>query len=199
LDNNKIKLPLDREHPSQANFEGFIQDCWKNKRQWLHLGLDHIPQGWKAAMKAIREEIGLSNNEDFLAFIAASHLHFSYQFPEPKEPIDYNIQRREQDIDRLARLIAKLGGGKQRIIEVTRAELLQQLGWESRFEFRFKHEFPVDKLYQPITQTVSELETAIQQFNSGYLALLGTPGSGKSTTLTQTLRYRKGLRIIRYY
>lgn len=200
LDDPKIKLPLDDPPPLQSNFQDFIRDCWKNKKNWLPFGLSSIPQGWRAAMEVIRREADLPDDTDFLDFIAASFLHFGYQFPEPDQPADRRAIRREKDVDQIARLIAKLGGGEKHIIQVTRADLLRLLSWESRFEFRFKHEFPVDEtLYQPITQTVEELEASINQFNSGYIALIGTPGSGKSTTLTQTLRYRKGLQVIRYY
>ncbi|MBW2030650.1 MAG: ATP-binding protein [Deltaproteobacteria bacterium] len=151
-------------------------------------------------MEIIKREADLPDEKDFLDFVGASFLHFGYQFPKQDQPADRRAIRREKDVDQVARLIAKLGGGEQRIIHVTRADLLRFLNWESRFEFRFKHEFPVDEtLYQPIIQTVEELEASINQFKSGYIALIGTPGSGKSTTLTQTLRYRKGLRIIRYY
>src|SRR6185369_14946789 len=154
-----------------------------------------IPQGWQPAMEVVRKEAGFSNEKQFLDFIAACGLQFGYQFPDAEDPSSRTAVRREKDIDQIARLISKLGGGEKRVIEITRADLLKELGWEARFEFRFKHEFPVDQAtYQP-TQTVQELEKAISEFTSGYLALIGTPGSGKSTTLTQTLRYRPGLRI----
>ncbi len=200
LNNHKIKLPLDDPPPLQPNFPGFIRDCWINKKDWLPFGLGSIPQGWRAAMGVVRREADLLDDDDFLAFIENSFLRFGYQFPEQDQPVDHRNIRREKDVDQVARLIAKLGGGEQRIIHVTRADLLRRLNWESRFEFRFKHEFPVDEtLYQPITQSVEELEASINRFNFGYIALIGPPGSGKSTTLTQTLRYRKGFRVIRYY
>ncbi|MGY0713291.1 ATP-binding protein [Azospirillum argentinense] len=56
-----------------------------------------------------------------------------------------------------------------------------------------------DALYQPIAETVAELEVLLERIDSGYVALVGSPGSGKSTTLTKTFRYRKGFRIVRYY
>ncbi len=196
----KVKIPVDSPPPLQPHFQAFIRDCWKNKTQWLQSGMKGIPQGWRAAMEAIRQKTGLLDEHDFLDFIATSDLHFGYQFPQLDEPVSRLAARREIDIDQLARLISKLGGGEKRIIQVSRTDILRELGWESRFEFHFKHEFPVDQaIYQPIIQTVHELETTLSQFNSGYLALIGTPGSGKSTTLTQTLRYRPGLRVIRYY
>ncbi len=199
LQDSRIILPLDNPPPLQSNFQAFIRDCFQNKN-WLSSGLDEIPTGWRAAIEALKQATGLSDDKDFLTFLKAVSLHFNYQFPEQENPPNRNANRREKDVDQLARLIAKLGGGAKRIIQVNRADLLRELGWASRFEFRFKHEFKVDEtLYQPISQTVEELEAAIAKYTSGYLAIIGTPGSGKSTTLTQTLRYRQGLRIIRYY
>lgn len=147
----KAKIPLDPLPPHQPHFQAFIQDCWKNKAQWLQSGMNGVPQGWRAAMEAIRQETGLFDEHDFLDFIAASNLHFGYQFPQLYEPISRLAARREKDVDQLARLISKLGGGEKRIIQVERTEILRELGWESRFEFHFKHEFHVDQaIYQPI-------------------------------------------------
>jgi hypothetical protein len=191
----KIELPLDEPPPLQPNFQAFIRDCWQAKKEWLHKGLSGIPQGWSSAIETVRQETEL-NEADFLAFVDASSLHFNYQFSQQDGP----ISQREEDIEAIARLIFKLGGGERRVIKVTRTDLLKELSWESRFEFRFKHEFPVEQsIYQPITETVQNLKDAAKQFTSGYLALIGPPGTGKSTTLTQTFRYRPGYRIIRYY
>ncbi|HOP40916.1 MAG TPA: hypothetical protein PLI53_07725, partial [Geobacteraceae bacterium] len=196
----KAKIPLGTPPPLQPHFQALIRECWKEKRHWISTGVKGIPQGWHPAMQVVRKEAGFSNEKQFLDFIAACDLQFGYQFPDAEDPLSRTVVRREKDVDQIARLISKLGGGEKRIIEILRADLLKELGWEARFEFRFKHEFPVDQsIYQPISQTVQELEVAISHFTSGYLALIGTPGSGKSTTLTQTLRYRQGLRIIRYY
>ncbi len=196
----KAQIPLGTPPPLQPHFQALIRECWKDKQRWISTGVKGIPQGWHPAMEVVRKEAGFTNEKQFLDFIAVCELQFGYQFPDAEDPLSRTAVRREKDVDQIARLISKLGGGEKRVIEISRADLLKELGWESRFEFRFKHEFPVDQsIYQPITQTVQELETAISQFTSGYLALIGTPGSGKSTTLTQTLRYRQGLRIIRYY
>ncbi|CAK8722836.1 hypothetical protein GCAAIG_12505 [Candidatus Electronema halotolerans] len=156
----EIKLPLDDSPPRQQNFQAFIRDCWQAKREWLHKGLSGIPQGWSSAIEAVRQETGL-DDADFLAFIDASFLYFNYQFSQQDGVMSRSEAQREQDIEAIARLIARLGGGERRVAEVTRTELLKELSWESRFEFRFKHEFPVEQsIYQPITGTVQELEKA---------------------------------------
>ena len=150
-------------------------------------------------MTAIREATGLSDN-DFLRFVQACDLHFQYQLPSYESTQGREEARRVKDIEQIFRLLFGIAGAEQRLIQLDRDELLQRLGWEDRFTLRFRHEFRVDeKLYQPIATTVAELNASLERYTQGYLALIGTPGSGKSTTLTQTLRYRKGFRVVRYY
>jgi len=56
-----------------------------------------------------------------------------------------------------------------------------------------------ERIYQPIENTAREIKNAIGSRARGYVALIGGPGTGKSTTLTQTLRYKTGLRVVKYY
>lgn len=195
---SKAQLPLDNPPPKDAHFQAFLRDCWQNK-SWTEQGLDAVPSGWQAAMAAMQETTGLSN-EDFLCFVQACDLHFNYQLPSYESTQGREEVRRIKDTEQIFGLLFEIAGGEQRRIQLDRDELLQHLGWEDRFKLRFRHEFRVDeKLYQPIATTVAELNVSLKRYAQGYLALIGTPGSGKSTTLTQTLRYRKGFRVIRYY
>ena len=192
------QLPLDNPPPRNAHFQAFLRDCWQDK-SWTEQGLGAVPSGWQAAMAAMQETTGLSN-EDFLCFMQACGLHFNYQLPSYESTQGREESRRVRDIDQIFRLLFEIAGGEQRRIQLDRDELLQRLVWEDRFKLRFRHEFQVDeKLYQPIATTVADLEASLKRYTQGYLALIGTPGSGKSTTLTQTLRYRRGFRVIRYY
>src|SRR5262249_21690352 len=62
-----------------------------------------------------------------------------------------------------------------------------------------QHDFPVDlAIYQPVSATVDQLDQALSRLPGGYIAVLGGPGTGKSTLLTQTLRGRSE-RVVRYY
>ena len=55
---------------------------------------------------------------------------------------------------------------------------------QERLAFRSRHEFPEPNIpYNPIKATVNQLEKAMLNLSGGYIALLGTPGSGKSTLI----------------
>jgi len=85
------------------------------------------------------------------------------------------------------------GTRSTRVRENSAPDHRSERGWTDRFELRFKHEFPVDeRLYQPIEDTVAALDDAIKRFSRGYITLM-VARSGKSTTLTQTLRYAKAV------
>jgi hypothetical protein len=84
-------------------------------------------------------------------------------------------------------------------VKFTRSELLTNLGWEDRFRTIFTHDLIVDKqTYQPIVETQNEINTKLAKFDKGYIYLVGGPGTGKSSLLTNWARQRKE-RIIKYY
>lgn len=105
----------------------------------------------------------------------------------------------EQDIDQLAAELMAIVASPGELVYVDRRELLRRLGWSERFSPTAHHDFPAPSiLYRPVASSVRQLERCLEQFESGYLLLVGTPGSGKSTCLTQTLRGRNE-RVIKYY
>jgi hypothetical protein len=194
----RAQIPIDDPRPLKPNFQGFLEDCWIDK-SWMHTGIEAVPSGWQAAVATLKSATGLSE-EEFTLFFQDCELHFQYKLPEQLGTTRREVVQRIQDTEHLFSLLLEIAGDERRTIHLSKNDLLGRLGWENRFRFRFRHEFWVDEnLYQPISDTISELEHSIAHFNNGYLALIGTPGSGKSTTLTQTFRYRKGFRIIRYY
>ena len=67
-----------------------------------------------------------------------------------------------------------------------------------KYELRNKHEFEAPRVYKAIQDTAIEFQKKLEELDGGYIAVLGPPGSGKSTFLTQTLRILP-VRSVRYY
>ena len=67
-----------------------------------------------------------------------------------------------------------------------------------KYELRNKHEFAAPTVYKTIQETAIEFQEKLQELEGGYISVLGPPGSGKSTFLTQTLRTLP-VRSVRYY
>lgn len=190
-------IPHEDGTVSKPNLQGFLTDCWTD-RTWIKRGLNACPSGWKPALDGLIEASGFVEQE-FMVFAQDCELELAYRISECTANPSRETLRRYEDLKTLAGFLFRCVGADQRVIRIDRDHLLDGLGWEARFKPRFLHEFPINRLYQPISATVNELESALNGYTRGYLAVLGTPGSGKSTTLTHTLRYRKGCRLVRYY
>lgn len=195
--NVNAKLPLGSVQPEKPHFQAFLKDCWFD-RSWANQGLDYAPIGWSEVLSNLHERSGLSVNQ-FLQFIGACELKFNYKQPNSSPVANQQLLRREEDIENIFNLLTKMAGGEKREVELSKDQLLNKLNWSSRFEHKFVHEFPVDDTYQEITKTVGNLSDLLDSKKQGYIALLGSPGSGKSTTLTKTLKYRAGFKLVRYY
>lgn len=194
----KAKLPVGSETPKNNHFQGFLNECWFD-RSWCKEGLDHAPKQWTEVIRDLQAKSGLSK-ESFLEFVSCCELEFNYQHADLDDNGTQQNSSRSADLADVYKLIMDLVGGERRIIELSKDQLLEKLHWKNRFEYNFIHEFPNSSIhYSPITDTVHKLEKSLSAITRGYIALLGTPGSGKSTTLTQTLKYKKGYRLVRYY
>ena len=103
------------------------------------------------------------------------------------------------DIGEIELMLIQSVADPARIIELNREDIIKRLNWTGRFTFRNRHSFPVDEnIYQDIEATRNELLSAMSSLGGGYIAVLGSPGSGKSTVLTKTLRSIDA-RVISYY
>lgn len=188
-------IPHDDNTVSKPNLQGFLTDCWAD-RSWPIQGLVACPTGWNSAITELKDVSGI-DEADFMSFIRDCELEFGYSLQSASSTRDG--LRQAEDIEILAALLFRTVGADKREVRIERDELLRRLGWAERFAQYFTHDFKIDRLYQPISATINDLENALSKHKRGYLALLGTPGSGKSTTLTHTLRYRSGYRVVRYY
>jgi hypothetical protein len=197
MPSTSASIPIGDKTPTPKHFAAFLEQAWKLKRGQSIVA---IPEPWLPALEEFRRASGLSQT-DFDDFARDCELEFGWRLPyEDKEDIltpDQEIVR--EDIEHLTEMLFSTVAHPSRVIQIDRAQLLSRLGWADRFKFRSRHEFPVDELtYEPIEDTIHQLENALDSLPGGYIILLGTPGSGKSTLLTQTFRLRQE-RVIRYY
>lgn len=177
------------------HLQSFLRHAFPKRADWF-APASTVYTSWSAKIDALATTAALPQ-EDFKHFIVDSALDLGFDLPDRETPVR---QRRADDIEALAAFFMQQVASSSQAVELRRGDILNGLGWSDRFELRFKHDFPVDdRLYQPIEQTIAKLDEALQQFQCGYIALVGPPGSGKSTTLTQTLRYRDRVRLVRYY
>lgn len=110
-----------------------------------------------------------------------------------------SVEKDKGEVQELRNFLLSYGGADQKPERLTRSTLLTKLRWQSRYQSKFNHEFYVDPQYQPIGNTITYLTDKINEIGSGYMALIGAPGSGKSTTLTKCLGKMKRCRLVSYY
>lgn len=178
-----------------SHLQSFLRNAFPARAHWYDAN-DPVYAAWSTKIDAIAAATGLSHDE-LTIFIANCELDLGFVLPQATTAQEV---RHTEDVESLAHFFMQCVSSSSGPVELRPEDILQGLGWSDRFALRFKHEFPVDEqLYQPIQGTVADLDNAIAKFRRGYLALVGPPGSGKSTTLTQTLRYREGIRLVRYY
>ena len=181
-----------------AHLQGFLRNAWPTRGTWYAEGREQFRTTWRRKIDAIADCTGLSG-VSLERFLDECELDLGFVLDEHEGS---GSGGRDQDVEDLARflmdsVVRSSGAGA---VTLSRAEILRGVGWTNRFELSFKHDFPVDEsTYRPVEETVAAIEHALTVHRRGYVALIGPPGSGKSTTLTQTLRYRKGIRLVRYY
>ena len=181
---NTASMPNNPSPPSPYHFAGFIEQAWKP----LQRKGEVVFEGqWEPVWKEIQTVTELSV-EDFKDFVLDCRLDFQTQKPDERE-----------DIISIVDLLFANAASPERVVKLTRMELVNRLGWERRFSTWNVHEFPEPQYtYQPIQDTISNLLTSLEELPGGYIGVFGSPGSGKSTLLTQTLR-KMPVRLIRYY
>jgi len=80
----------------------------------------------------------------------------------------------------------------------SRQSLLDELGWRDTFAIRRPHQFPIGLHVQRNVSTEQDLAKALRSASTGYIALIGPPGSGKSTTLQSAIASCPNTAVVRY-
>jgi hypothetical protein len=192
------QIPLGNPLPQQRHLAAFLSQAWFPSRNTTSLPRDIVPDVWKSTWDALVAASGLSA-EQFAIFIRDCELEFGYRLPELDSLQTSDLLVVQHDIRTLTEHLFATVADPKHIVELSREALVLRLGWQNRFTYRSRHEFPVDlELYRPVEQTVQQLLKTLTSLPGGYIAVLGTPGSGKSSLLTETLRPYPA-RVVRYY
>lgn len=179
----------------RLHLQAFLRHAFPDRAHWTDPS-SRSRKDWGPLIEKVFEAVHLKG-EELEEFLGDCELDLDFRLPGQDGP---QRLRRNADVELLAAALMRRVSGSTGAVELRPDALLADLAWDHRFERRFRHDFPVDeKLYRPIETTIAALNEALAKFEGGYLALTGPPGAGKSTTLTQTLRYRDGFRLIRYY
>ena len=192
------RVPIGPTAPQPPHFAAFLEQAWFPSRNTPAGSAESFPSSWRPAWEALRDASLLSPTE-FADFVQDCELGLSYQLPDMHGQHDPDGLHRQAQLEHLYYFLADTVASPERIVELTRNQLLSRLGWRHLFELRHPHEFEVDDLrYVPIQATIDQLERALEISPGGYIAVLGPLGSGKSTCLTKTLLARQE-RVIPYY
>ena len=150
---------------------------------------------WRPFIDALQTKSGL-NEQDFEQFLRGLRIFSG-------TAADFGrIHRIRQDemrlVDQIARLLPRLVTDVRDRDRWSRAELLNELGWNDDAIPRRIHHFPVGAYVQRNEETETQLRTAIKEHQSGYVSLIGPPGAGKSTLLQIVLEAESQLYVARY-
>lgn len=175
-----------------GTFTDFYHDAW------LKLKIGQAPDSkWEPIIKELKETSKL-NDFEFNDFVECFDFQPEYQ-PKKFSVEKTSYSQEDEDLEKFSRFILEKVADPNRQVPFTTAQIIKGLGWENRFKTTFNHDLVVDKKkYQPIHSTLNLLSERIEEVSGGYIFLLGGPGTGKSTLLTQWSKNRKD-RIIKYY
>jgi hypothetical protein len=197
--NKTPTIPTSEQKPEQYHFAGFISQVWNNAHISQRESIFSPPIEWKPAWDRFREASALETVTEFNEFVRDCKLEFGYEIPSFEElPTDDRVLLKDQ-IAIISKKIFDLVADPGASIEYSAKEFLQLLGWPISNQLLNVHDFPIDEgRYKQIEGLDEEFERLINNTEKGYIAIIGTPGSGKSTFLTQILKNRKE-RVIKYY
>jgi len=176
-----------------VSFNDFIKDFWE-KIRLEDINENSIPSEWRNVFDELKNIVNTTDSR-LVEFIQS--FEFVLEDKHKSNTYSYNLHR-EKDVEKISKHIFKIIGTKGKV-KFDKNKFLMEFDLLSRYETHFRHSFFVDEThYQPITETISSLESVINNSKNGYIALIGNAGSGKSTLLTKWIKDRKE-RVLRYY
>ena len=148
---------------------------------------------WSQVMEKLHTATGLAE-ADFDAFWLSLELVLGDDAVPALEAS--NDPNRDTEIEQLFERLPALIDGDPERDRWAHDDLLAALGWQA--DAGRIHAFPVQRHVQSNPATEARMAQALDTQTSGYLALIGPPGSGKSTFLQREIRPAARRRVIRY-
>ncbi|QXO95373.1 ATP-binding protein [Methanospirillum purgamenti] len=196
--NDKINS-CKKNNPDRLHFASFIAQIWNKIHNSSPEFRFQIPDEWDFAFQKFYESSKLETIEEFINFVKDCSLEFGYNIPNFEELPEKDRFSTIDDINNISKKLIDLVADPSKTIEYSLKEFLIIIGWESRNDLINQHLFPInERLYQKNHNLYTDFDNLINNINKGYIGLIGTPGSGKSTFLTQFLKNRSEL-VIKYY
>ncbi|MEI9943299.1 MAG: ATP-binding protein [Chitinophagaceae bacterium] len=190
-ENDKIEAYSDKKKPS---FKEFLNKLW-NPIAENRYEADNLPLKWQAVFQEMVSKVNCSKLE-FVQFVKNTTFVFDYSLP--KQFDSYIERQRRIDIEDITKNIFQTVS-KKGSIRFDKKSFLEHFGLLGRYETYYTHSFFVDEEhYQPINETIAQLDKLITDYPKGYISLVGNAGSGKSTLLTKWLQ-RSNYVILKYY
>lgn len=133
-------------------------------------------------------------------FVRQCRLEFGLRLEPGVEVLGRERDVWDRAISDIQTLMMQAVGGPRREVEYSAEKLINLLGLTTELHGVHRHEFRLDEhSYEPLLETEEKLSAALGRGSGGYIAITGTPGSGKSSLLTRFLRSGRSERIVRYY
>lgn len=175
-----------------GSFQNFIAEVWAKLKSNQSIDVKWIP------IVAEFQKATNLNDTEFDEFIHV--FDFQHKYERKRFSVENaSFSRQDRDLVDLSRFLWQQAGGEDRNVEFSRTEIIRKIGWRGRFKTTFNHDLVVDKQkYQPIQSTIDLLNSKLEEYQNGYLFLQGSPGSGKSSLLSEWSR-NLDHRFIRYY
>ena len=158
--------------------------------EFVASSLDALTKGkrpaskWSPVLKALREATGLKAGE-WRAFW--KDFQFISNYPQEDLSVANAIaNNRVADINQLMILFAEAAAGEEGVIRISASDIKRRLGWDNRLKTTYNHYLTTpESEFEPNQKALALLNQALAGKSKGYILLQGTPGSGKSTVLTQ--------------
>lgn len=175
-----------------GSFQDFYNQVFVNIKNNLT-----IDPKWNPIIDEVLKLLKLNINDLTILF---KNIDIRYGFTLQKFQNDSLIGfKQREDVLQLSRFIIQEIANTKQTVQFSSVQLINLLSWEERFYTTFQHDLIIDKKkYQPINETIIALNEAVEKKDNGYIFLIGGPGTGKSTLLSQWVKKRNE-RIVKYF